>query len=193
MSSHRVVAACFLAAFAVPTAAANFACTVQPPVIHSISLGMPLKEVQSRVGAGVLIDRSPDPEAEWQYYYSWRLGSAKLEVVFDKAIKVVMVSISARGRYPVYGNVLLNQDTIRSVERKLGKPGSKVGPMYGEGEYTFYSLVYHCGPESGQEVLFMSELDCNRPDMEACLSEELFDTRPVRKVSIRKRTDSSDR
>lgn len=189
MNRYIVMTALLATATAGWGSAADFACTGQPPAVRGITLGMTLTDVRSRLGSGVLVNRSPDPDAERQFYYAWRLGSAKFEVVFDQAMKAVLISVGSKSRYAAYANVVLNQDTIGSVERKFGLPGSKVGPMFGEGEYAFYSLAYHCGPGSQQEVLFSSQVDCTRPDMQECLSENIFTTRPIVKVTVRKRDD----
>lgn len=170
----------------VGTLDAESVCGTERPAVMSITVDMTLKDVQRRMGPGTLTARAPDPDADWQYHYSWRHGSARIDAVLDRDLKVAMVSISSRVQATVLDKVMLNRDTVESVERRLGPPVAKIGPAYGEGEYAFYSLVYRCGTE-GDEVQLMTQLECKRPDMEACLSERLFLGRPIVKVAIRRR------
>ncbi len=159
-------------------------CDGARPSLMSIGLGMTLHEVQRNMGPGKLKARAPDPDADWQLYYTWRRGASRIETVFDRERKVAMVNVSGAAPITVLGKITLNRDTVQSVEQKLGPPVEKTGPAFGEGEYAFLSLVYRCG--TGDEVLFMTQVKCSRPDMNACLSEELFAQKPILKVAIRR-------
>lgn len=183
MTTHKVLVLALASTGSTAMFAAESICAHGRPALMSITLDMTLKDVEKRMGPGKLTARAPDPDADWQYYYAWRRGSVRIEVVFDRVLKVAMVSVASRVQTRVVGEVTLNRDTVEGVERKLGQPVDKTGPEYGEGEYTFYSLIYRC---AGDEVLFMSELECNRPDMNACLSEELLARKPIVKVAIRR-------
>ncbi len=159
-------------------------CDAAHPTLMSIALGMTLREVQRSMGPGKLTARAPDPGADWQFYYMWRRGASRIETVLDRNRRVAMVSVSGATPIRVPGKVTLNRDTVQTVEQKLGPPTEKIGPAFGEGEYAFLSLVYRCG--TGEEILFMTQRECTRPDMNACLSQELFARMPILKVAIRR-------
>jgi hypothetical protein len=173
---------------ATAAAGSDFTCGSEQPTLSSVSLDMGIHGVQNKFGPGHLVARSPDPEAELQFFYRWRIGAAQLDVTFDPKMKTVAVRYSARTIMRPYSNVALNMDTIKSIKQKFGPPPGMVGPMFGEGEYAFYSISYFCGPNSQDEVSFGAQLECRRPDMDACLSTQGFDSRPIGGVTLRRRS-----
>ena len=164
---------------------ANTICEGDHPKLASVSIGMSLREVERVLGRGKLTIRSPDADAERQYYYIWERSRRRIEVIFTSGKEAVFVGFSSRTKIAPLGALTLNGSTLVDVVRLLGEPAERVGPAYGEGNYTFYSLVYNCG--SKVQVEFMTDMDCRRPDMNACLSESLLRSRTIHRVALKKR------
>ncbi len=127
------------------------------PTLFSVTANMSLEQVQEKLGAGVLNHRAANRADEWQYYYGWRRRSATIEGIFDPAKKLVIVTVSSPSQIDSVWGVILNQDTIGAVQRRLRRANAVKGPTFGEGNYAFYSLVYGC--RNDVDVEFMTELE----------------------------------